>query len=54
MDLKHSPKLDIKKLIKPSTRDYDAAYTFLEELKVDDIMQEEDMHGILSSFDEIK
>jgi len=54
MDLKYAPKVDIKEIMIESDRDYDAAYAFLTDLKVDDILFEEDIHRLLTSFDDLK
>jgi 5'-3' exonuclease len=54
MDLNYAPKIDVGACIQAPERDYDGAVDFLLELKVDDLMLEEDMHWALTSYDGIK
>lgn len=54
MDLAKGPDVDLSVAIEPPERDYQGAYDFLLELKIDDFMMEEDMHRILTCYDELK
>lgn len=54
MDLKLGPKIDVGSLIKPIERNYQAAYDFLIDLKVDDYIYEDDIHQILTIYDSLK
>ena len=51
MDLAQGPHVEIKDLIKPVPKDYDAVIAFLiDELKVDDFIQEDDLHSMLGTY----
>ena len=54
MNLTRGPVIDIKSVIEPPERDYDGAFNFMTELKVDDFMDDEDIHRILYAFEELK
>lgn len=54
MDLRKGPEVDIKETFAPLERDYEAAYNFLLELQVDDFIFEDDIHRILTAYDDLK
>lgn len=54
MNLTRGPVIDIKSILEKPERDYDGAFGFMTELKVDDFMDDEDIHRILYAFEELK
>lgn len=54
MDLKKGPDVIIEDAIIPAERNYDGAYDFLMELQVDDFMFEDDVHKVLTCYDDLK
>jgi len=54
MNLSDGPVVDIPELITKCERDYNEAWRFLSELGVKDFMFDEDIHRVLTHYDDLK